>query len=308
MNIMPLLLAAGGIVLVDIVLSGDNALVIGAAASRLPRGQRFLAIFWGGVGAIVFRVILAVGATELLLIPLAQAIGGLVLLVITVRLLLPESGDNAFAKRSSDRLWPAIVTILLADLTMSLDNVLAVGALAHGNIELLVLGLLFSMLLLFVASALIARLIERFWWLLDLAAAVLAYTAANLIIEDPIVGPLLHLRTTHGATVYALALQVGLVVAALLTDGILRFSRRRSSHQHAGASAAVAQSAQEATSPVQGALGSDVENARVMTSVDGDDEGARPAESGEDIEQVDRTAEMLAAREAAGAAAEESEV
>ncbi|MEO7001358.1 MAG: YjbE family putative metal transport protein, partial [Ktedonobacterales bacterium] len=214
--IMPLILAAGSIVLVDIVLSGDNALVIGAAAGRLPRAQRLQAILWGGVGAVVFRAVLAIGATELLLFPLLQAIGGVVLVVIAVRLLLPESDESAGAKRQSEKLLPAIITILVADLTMSLDNVLAVGALAHGNLPLLVVGLLFSMTLLFVASALVAQLISRFTWLLDLAAGVLAYTAASLIIEDPIVAPLLHLRTPQGATTQgALALQVGLVAAVL---------------------------------------------------------------------------------------------
>ncbi len=152
---------AGGIVLVDLVLSGDNALVIGAAASRLPRGQRLFAIIWGGVLAIVFRMLLAIVATELLYVSYLRTIGGVILLVIAIRLLLPESTTGQGQRGASSRLIPAILTILAADATMSLDNVLAVGALAHGQIELLVAGLLLSMLLLFIASALIARIIER---------------------------------------------------------------------------------------------------------------------------------------------------
>jgi len=215
--IMPLILAAGGIVLVDLVLSGDNALVIGAAAGRLPPAQRLQAIFLGGLGAIVFRAALAIGATELLLVPLLQAIGGVVLVVIAIRLVLPDGADDGAGRRQSDKLLPAVFTILVADLTMSLDNVLAVGALAHGNLLLLVLGLLFSMTLLFVASALVAQLISRFTWLIGLAAGVLAYTAANLIIGDPIVSPLLHLRmgSQGPTTIWALALQSALVVVVL---------------------------------------------------------------------------------------------
>jgi YjbE family integral membrane protein len=179
---------AGGIVLIDLVLSGDNALIIGAAASRLPRGQRLIAIIWGGLLAIVFRMLLAIVATELLYIPYLRSIGGVILLVIAIRLLLPENSNQHSQRRASARLLPAILTILAADATMSLDNVLAVGALAHRHIELLVAGLLLSMILLFVASALIARIIERIPVLMDVAAVVLAWTAANLVVEDaPIV-------------------------------------------------------------------------------------------------------------------------
>ena len=113
---------------------------------------------------------------------------GVILLVIAIRLLIPESPEQG-SRRASARLIPAILTILAADATMSLDNVLAVGALAHGQIELLVAGLLLSMLLLFVASALIARIIERVPLLMDVAAVVLAWTAASLVVEDaPVVG------------------------------------------------------------------------------------------------------------------------
>ena len=161
------LAAVGMIVLVDLVLSGDNALVIGAAASRLPRGRRFFAIIWGGVFAVVFRLILAIVATTLLQVPLLQAIGGAILLIIAIRLLWPDQGTGP-QRPASDKLLSAILTILAADATMSLDNVLAVGAIAtaaapndpNRYIPLLVSGLLFSMLLLFAASALIARLIE----------------------------------------------------------------------------------------------------------------------------------------------------
>ncbi len=213
--------AAAGIALVDIVLSGDNALVIGAAAGKLPRSQRLLAVVWGGVGAVVMRLALAIAATELLQVPLLRAIGGVVLMGISVRLLQPER--EAGSKREpSDHLLPAVLTILAADATMSLDNVLAVGALAAGNVPLLVSGLAVSMLLLFVASTVIARLMDYFTWLLDVAAVVLAWTAATLSLEDPVVARWLHLAPRP-----ALALHFGFVALILLVDLFLRAFQAR---------------------------------------------------------------------------------
>ena len=120
-------------------------------------------------------------------VSLLRAIGGVILIVIAIRLLVGQGDDQRARFASQNRLLPAILTILLADATMSLDNVLAVGALAHGDIWLLVAGLLVSMALLFVASALIARIVERFTWLIDLAAVVLAWTAAGLFLDDALV-------------------------------------------------------------------------------------------------------------------------
>ncbi len=222
------LAAVGMIVLVDLVLSGDNALVIGAAASRLPRGRRFFAIIWGGVFAVVFRLILAIVATTLLQVPLLQAIGGAILLIIAIRLLWPDQGTGP-QRPASDKLLSAILTILAADATMSLDNVLAVGAIAtaaapndpNRYIPLLVSGLLFSMLLLFAASALIARLIESIPLLIDLAAVVLGWTAANLITADVVVGP--QFQLTGDRSFYLHIACVGVVVVA---DVILRLIRR----------------------------------------------------------------------------------
>ena len=132
--------SAAGILLIDLVLSGDNALVIGATASRLPRSQRMLAIVLGGIGAVLFRLILASVATTLLQISLLRAVGGIILLVIAIRLLVGVDDNQSGRFRAHNHLLPAVLTILLADATMSLDNVLAVGALAHGDIWLLVAG------------------------------------------------------------------------------------------------------------------------------------------------------------------------
>lgn len=209
---LELLAALGGIVLVDLVLSGDNALVIGAAAAGLPRRQRYIAMGAGGAAAIVLRIIFAAAATLLLRLPLLQALGGLVLLVIAVRLLAeregpdhdeiaedaalephPADGEAAHARHApgTRSFVSALVTIMVADVTMSLDNILAVGALAAGNIGLLAAGLLLSITLVLVGSALVAELIGRLPWLLDVAALVLGWTAANMILDDLRLGPVL---------------------------------------------------------------------------------------------------------------------
>lgn len=210
--------AAGGIALVDIVLSGDNALVIGAAAGKLPGRQRLLAIVWGGAGAILMRIVLAIIATELLTVRYLQAIGGVILFFVAIRILLPEREDKR-PNRTANRLLPAVATIMVADLTMSIDNVLAIGALAAGNIPLLVGGLAASMVLLFVASTIIARLMDYFTWLLDAAAVVLAWTAANLVLEDPSVSGALHVSNPDR---FSLALHFGFVSLILTVDLFIR--------------------------------------------------------------------------------------
>jgi YjbE family integral membrane protein len=214
--------SAGGILLIDLVLSGDNALVIGATASRLPRSRRMLAIVLGGIGAVLFRLILASVATTLLQISLLRAIGGVILLFIAIRLLVGENDDQRDRFQAHERLLPAVLTILFADATMSLDNVLAVGALAHGDIWLLVAGLILSMALLFVASALIAQIVERFTWLIDLAAVVLAWTAAGLFLDDSLVKSQFPALEPWGLFVRLCAIAFVLVI-----DLILRRARRR---------------------------------------------------------------------------------
>lgn len=230
-SIVNIIALAGGIALLDIVLSGDNALVIGAAASRLKPGQRRFAIILGGAGAILLRLALATIATELLTIAYVQFAGGLILCVIAVRLLLPE-GESRFLRNRSDRLLPAILTILLADVSMSLDNVISVGALARGNIMLLVVGLAFSMVLLFVASSVVAVVIGRLSWLIDLASLVLAWTSASLILEDPFVKAHVSLSSDQQLVVH-----LGFVMVVVVIDLVLRLRRRaveRRSRRRAG--------------------------------------------------------------------------
>lgn len=234
-----LLGAIGSIILIDLVLSGDNALVIGAAAAGLPRRQRWLAIILGGGGAMVLRIAFATIAAFLLRLPLLQALGGVLLLFIAVRLLMDRSEKNqtrhakpveAELKKKSAFTDPAVrggflaalLTILLADVTMSLDNVLAIGALAAGNIPLLVAGLLLSITILLLGSAFVAELIGRLPWLLDVAALVLAWTAAHMIQEDIRLGPVLeHFPWTQ------LAIPAAAFAVVLTANILLRLREKR---------------------------------------------------------------------------------
>jgi len=196
--------AVGGIVLVDIVLSGDNALVIGAAAAGLTGRQRYYAILGGGAGAILLRITFAIAVTLLLQLPFLQALGGIALFIIAARLLMDRDApasehdkgrqeqDAQKQRAPSQRSFmSALLTILVADVTMSLDNVLAIGALAHGNLPVLAFGLLLSIALVLTGSALVATLINRLPWLLDVAALVLGWTAGSMLVHDVRLGPAL---------------------------------------------------------------------------------------------------------------------
>jgi YjbE family integral membrane protein len=213
--------ALGGIILVDLVLSGDNALVIGAMAAGLPRKQRWMAILAGGAGAVILRISFAILATFLLQIPFVQAIGGTILLCIAIRLLMSRnekqpSSPSTKTEQVKKSFLLALVAILVADATMSLDNVLAVGAMAHGNISILVVGLLISVTFLLVGSAVISELINRLPWLLDIASLVLAWTAAAMILSDLRFGPWLDQLPRSDFIVPALTLGIILIANIVL--------------------------------------------------------------------------------------------
>ncbi len=239
---LELLGAIGGIVLVDLALSGDNALVIGAAASGLPQRQRTQAILLGGAGAIILRIVFAIAATLLLQLPFLQALGGLALLYIAARLLMERTGKHEEVVAEQAKLIPhagtdtqpsnspgftrALLTILVADVTMSLDNVLAIGALAQGELLVLVIGLLLSIAIVLAGSALVANLIRRLPWLLDVAALVLGWTAASMVLHDLRLGPWL-----HGALPYAeivlYVVGVGIVLAIDIALRVRDYQRRQ---------------------------------------------------------------------------------
>ncbi|HEX5417390.1 MAG TPA: TerC family protein [Chloroflexota bacterium] len=186
-NFIPDFLAGAlGVILIDLVLSGDNAVVIGMAARRLPSRQRFLAILLGGLGAVALRILFAAGVSFLLTIPLLEAIGGLLLLRIAWKLLHDEPSEHDVSAGGS--LMGALSTIVIADLVMSLDNVLAIAGVSHGDLTVLVLGLALSMPLVLAGSGLIATLVGRLPWLMPVGASVLAWTGGGMIVNDHIVG------------------------------------------------------------------------------------------------------------------------
>lgn len=174
------------IVVIDLVLSGDNAVVIGMAARRLSEEQRRRAILFGALGAIGLRITFTAMVALLLSVPLLQAIGGVVLVWIAFKLLRQEHEEQSV--REGVGLFDAVRTIIIADVIMSLDNILAVGGAAHGDLKLLLFGLALSMPIIMFGSNLVAILMNRLPWLVYLGSAVLAYTAGEMILEDRIVG------------------------------------------------------------------------------------------------------------------------
>ncbi len=174
------------IIIIDIVLSGDNAIVIGMASRRLSGIQRKRAVFWGTIGAVVLRIILTALATWLLLIPHLKAIGGLLLTWIAFKLLISE-GEEASDIKAGQNLLTAIKTIIIADFIMSLDNVLAVGGAAHGDFLLVIFGLAFSIPLLMFGSNFIASLMDRLPFLIYCGAAILAHTGGAMIINEKVI-------------------------------------------------------------------------------------------------------------------------
>jgi YjbE family integral membrane protein len=173
------------IILIDLVLAGDNAIVIALAARGLPAHLQKKAILWGTVGAIVVRSVMTVGVVWLLKIPGLMLLGGLGLLWIAWRLLAGDSsGDQHGAGATT--FWGAMRTIVVADALMGIDNVLGVAGAAHGALDLVIIGLLVSVPIVVFGSSVVLRLVERFPVIIQLGAAVLAFTAARMIIDEPL--------------------------------------------------------------------------------------------------------------------------
>ncbi len=174
----------GQIILINIVLSGDNAVVIALAARSLPPRQQKLAVFWGAGAAVVMRIILTVVAVELLRYPYLKLVGAVLLFWIAVKLLLPEDGDDDDIE-SSDNLVAAIKTILIADLVMSLDNVIGVAAAAKGSLLLLILGLAISIPLVVFGATILMKLMERWPIIITIGAGLLGWVAGEMMVTDP---------------------------------------------------------------------------------------------------------------------------
>jgi YjbE family integral membrane protein len=171
---------------VNIVLSGDNAVVIALAARSLPPRQRKAAIFWGSSAAIVMRIILTIVAVELLRLPYLKLVGAALLLWIAVQLLVPEEEEGEDGPVAGS-LGAAIRTILIADLVMSLDNVIGVAAAAKGSMTLLILGLAISIPLVIFGSSMLLKIMDRFPIIITLGAALLGWVAGDMAVTDPAV-------------------------------------------------------------------------------------------------------------------------
>ena len=197
------------IIMVNIVLSGDNAVVIALAARSLPAKQQKLAILWGSGGALVLRVILTVAAVFLLKIPLLQFAGALLLIWIAVQLLIEEDESDG-PHHAHDNLLGAVKTILVADVVMSLDNTLAIAGVAKGDWALLILGLVLSVPLIVFGSTLIMKMIERFPVIVYIGGGLIAHTAGEMIDSDAAVQPWLP-HVFHGTPYLGILLVAGVI-------------------------------------------------------------------------------------------------
>jgi YjbE family integral membrane protein len=198
---------SGSIFLVNLILSGDNALVIGMACANLPPKQRRLGILFGSMAAIGLRILMALATAVLLRVPLLQALGGLLLVWIAFKLANPPGhGDGPIG--SGATVWETVKTIALADLIMSLDNVLAIGGIAKGSVPLLLTGVVLTIPIIMWGSGLISSLVQRAPWLTYVGAAVLAWTGGSMVALDPA----LQLASAPTLSTAAMALVVGATV------------------------------------------------------------------------------------------------
>ncbi|WP_374399931.1 TerC family protein [Niveibacterium sp.] len=181
--------AVAQIIVIDLVLSGDNAVVIALACRNLAPAQRRVGILWGVLGAVGLRVVLTAFAALLMDWPWLKIVGGILLLWIGVKLLVPEQ-EGEHEIHGAGNVWGAVKTIIVADFVMSLDNVVAVAGASHGSIPLLVFGLLVSIPIIVFASQLIMKAMERMPIIVTLGAGLLGWVAGAMIFSDPAVRPL----------------------------------------------------------------------------------------------------------------------
>ena len=182
--------AVGQIIMIDIVLGGDNAVVIALACRRLPPAQRAKGILWGTAGAIILRVILIFFALILLSVPYLKLVGALLLVWIGVKLLIPEDEDAHAKIEGSDRLWAAVKTVIVADLVMSVDNVIAIAGAAEAaggshQMPLVIFGLLVSIPIIIWGSQLVLKLMDRFPIIITVGAMLLGWIAGTMAVTDP---------------------------------------------------------------------------------------------------------------------------
>ncbi|MCA3217094.1 MAG: TerC family protein [Burkholderiales bacterium] len=215
--------AIGQIILIDILLGGDNAVVIALACRNLPPKHRRLGIFWGAAGAIVLRVILISFAVALLNVPALKLIGGVLLIWIGVKLIAPPEDDGHANLQSSDKLWAAIKTIIVADFVMSVDNVIAIAGAAEQadpshRTGLIIFGLLVSVPFIIFGSQIILKLLDRFPIIVLMGGALLGWIAGGLIVGDK----LLVGHVPQDKTVYYAACVAGAVLVVVIAKMVER--------------------------------------------------------------------------------------
>lgn len=222
------------IIVVDLVLSADNAVVIGMAARRLSNENRRRAIVWGGAGAIILRVIFTAAAALLLDVPLLQAIGGVLLIIIAFRLISPEPDGAGANIREAGSLRQAVQTIILADVVMSLDNIIAVGGTAEGHLGLLLFGLIVSISLILFGSNLVASLLQRYPWVLLIGVLVLVHAAVKMFLHDDFVVRALDYRAPEWALIAIAVIVAGLLIGTvrMVKGGLAGFEAKAETGSH----------------------------------------------------------------------------
>lgn len=215
------------IVVLDLTLAGDNAVVIALAVRSLPPKQQKKGIFWGAFGAVALRVTVTFLAAQLLRVSLLQFGGGLLLLWIAWKLLRQPPGAGEHPVRASAGLLEAIKIIVLADFIMSTDNMLAVAAASQGSLLLLLFGLGLSIPIILFCSALVARLMNRYPWLVILGAAILGWVAGEMLVADPLVRTMLAPVVRAAERTLPLLLAVAVVVVGRWPELAGRFRARR---------------------------------------------------------------------------------
>ena len=210
------------IIAIDIILGGDNAIIIALACRNLPNRQKRLGILWGTAGAIILRCILVFFATTLLTIPSLKLIGGLLLLWIGIKLLADENDFDTGTVKQSANLYDAVRTIIIADFVMSLDNSVAIAAAAKGNMALVIFGLALSVPIIIGGSAIILNLMTSFPIIIMFGGALLGWLAGDLIVHDPLladyVKTLPYMTATYAAAGCALLVVVaGRIIASRRT-------------------------------------------------------------------------------------------
>ena len=229
-------IAVGQIIMIDILLGGDNAVVIALACRGLPPAQRAKGIVWGTVGAIVLRVILIFFALTLLQVPFLKAVGAVLLLWIGVKLLAPGDEDSHSNLQASDKLWSAVRTVILADLVMSVDNVIAIAGAAESvggdhKMPLVIFGLLVSIPVIVWGSQFVIKLMDRFPAVITLGGMLLGWIAGTMAVSDPALAGYIT-QSGPGEAAPVARYSAG-VAGAVLVLALGRFLQRRQASRHA---------------------------------------------------------------------------